>query len=182
MKTRLLLAWLTLAMLLSLPARADDGHHHDAAPAAPTGQAPPRFAAVSEVFELVGIVDGKQLILYLDRFDNNAPVEKARIDLELGGAKLAVKETSPGEYKGALAGELQAGDLAVTATVVASGVTDILATDFHVDGHAHADGESPTGWRRVAAWGAGAVLVLAVLAVLGRRAMAARRARTGGTA
>ena len=32
------------------------------------GTALPRFAAVSETFELVGVLDGKQVTLYLDRF------------------------------------------------------------------------------------------------------------------
>ena len=59
-------AALCLAVVLlgnALPAIAGDGHDHgDAAPAA-TGTALPRFAAVSETFELVGVLDGKQVTL-----------------------------------------------------------------------------------------------------------------------
>ena len=81
MKSSLSLTALGLAAVLighSLPAIAGDGHDHgDAAPAA-TGTALPRFAAVSETFELVGVLDGKQVTLYLDRFADNAPVRGAQ--------------------------------------------------------------------------------------------------------
>ena len=90
MKSSLSLTALGLAAVLigySLPAIAGDGHDHgDAAPAA-TGTALPRFAAVSETFELVGVLDGKQVTLYLDRFADNAPVRGAQIELEIAGAK-----------------------------------------------------------------------------------------------
>jgi hypothetical protein len=90
MKSTHLLAALSLAVLLlgtSMSATAGEGHDHgDAAPAA-AGTALPRFAAVSETFELVGVLDGKQVTLYLDRFADNAPVRGAKIELEIAGAK-----------------------------------------------------------------------------------------------
>ena len=86
MKSTHLLAALSLAVLLlgtSMSATAGEGHDHgDAAPAA-AGTALPRFAAVSETFELVGVLDGKQVTLYLDRFADNAPVRGAKIELEI---------------------------------------------------------------------------------------------------
>ena len=55
------------AILAASPAWAGPGHDHgDAAPAA-VGQALPRFSAVSETFELVGVLSGKQITLYLDQ-------------------------------------------------------------------------------------------------------------------
>ena len=64
MKSTHLLAALSLAVLLlgtSMSATAGEGHDHgDAAPAA-AGTALPRFAAVSETFELVGVLDGKTI-------------------------------------------------------------------------------------------------------------------------
>ncbi len=92
MKSTHPLAALSLAAFLlgaGLPAVAGPGHDHgDAAPAA-TGSALPRFAAVSETFELVGVLDGKQVTLYLDRFADNAPVRGAKIELEIAGAKFS---------------------------------------------------------------------------------------------
>ena len=74
------------------PAWAGEGHDHgDAAPAA-VGQALPRFSAVSETFELVGVLNGKQITLYLDRFADNSPVRGAQIELEIGGAKFKAEK------------------------------------------------------------------------------------------
>ena len=77
----------TTALLLSPLAHADDGHDHgDATPVA-TGPALPRFAAVSDIFELVGVLNGKHITLYLDRAIDNAPVTDAQIELEVAGEK-----------------------------------------------------------------------------------------------
>jgi len=172
---------IVLAAGAPLAAAAADDHGHDhGAPATSAGVSLPRFAAVSEAFELVGIVDGRKLTVYLDRFDDNAPVKDARIELELGGAKVAVKQESDGEYRAVLSRELMPGNLAVTATIVAGSETDILAADFHVDDRGPADNASPIGWRWYAAWGAGVALALALLMGVGYRMMVARRARKGG--
>ena len=45
---------------------AGDGHDHGEATTSAGGPALPRFTAVSETFELVGVLNGKQLTLYLD--------------------------------------------------------------------------------------------------------------------
>ena len=56
------------AILASSPAWAGPGHDHgDAAPAA-VGQALPRFSAMSETFELVGVLNGKQIRSYAAEF------------------------------------------------------------------------------------------------------------------
>ena len=65
---------LLVALMLSFgaaPAWAGGGHAHGDAPVAAAGSALPRFAAVSELFELVGVIDGRKLTLYLDRSLSN---------------------------------------------------------------------------------------------------------------
>lgn len=52
--------------MATIPAQAGEGHDHGEAPAAAAGSALPRFSAGSELFELVGVLNGKQLTLYLD--------------------------------------------------------------------------------------------------------------------
>ena len=85
-------ALLAAVILVASPAWAGEGHDHgDAAPAA-VGKALPRFSAVSETFELVGILSGKQITLYLDRFADNSPVRGAQIELEIGGAKFMAEK------------------------------------------------------------------------------------------
>lgn len=175
-----LLVWLSLAALLSLPARADDGHNHDAAPSAPTGPALPRFAAESDLFELVGIVDGKHLTVYLDRFADNQPVKGATLELAVGGAQVALQEHAPGEFEGTLAAALTPGVTAITATIVAGTDSDLLAGE--VDVHEAAHDEPAAGKARWLPWTvAGALLALAGAAWAWRRSTASQR-RVGGAA
>src|SRR5262245_37036475 len=47
------------------PAFADAGHDHDGTPAAAVPVLP-RFATASETFELVGVRQGNEIVLYLD--------------------------------------------------------------------------------------------------------------------
>ncbi|HSV57345.1 MAG TPA: hypothetical protein VLJ19_00490 [Variovorax sp.] len=170
-----------LAFLFAMPAMAADEHGHDhGAPSAASGPALPRFSAVSEAFELVVVVSGRQLAIYLDSFEDNAPVKDADVDLEIGGAKVALKRIADGEYEGTLAEELEPGVIAVTATVAAGNDTDILAGDLVMHGPATAHDSQARSWRAYAAWVAGALGVLGGLTWLRRRAGSAQRA--GGAA
>jgi len=54
-------------------ARAHEGHDHSP-PSAVGSTASPRVVATSERYQLVGIVEGEVLVIYLDRADDNAPV------------------------------------------------------------------------------------------------------------
>lgn len=170
------------AALLPLPALAGPGHDHgDSAPAS-TGPALPRFAATSELFELVGVLEGQRVTLYLDRAPDNVPVTGAQIELEIAGAKL--KATPRDDvYEVELAAAPQPGVLPVTATVTAGEDIDLLAgeLDLHEDEHSH-EAAHVHGWQEYAAWAAGAIAALVILALVGRRLAAARQARTGAAA
>lgn len=178
------MAALSVLTALALPtlAQAGDGHDHgDAAPVA-TAQALPRFAAVSESFELVGVLDGRQITLYLDRTADNTPVRDAQIELEIGGTKLTA---TPHEdaYEAVLDTVPPPGVLAVTASVTAGQELDLLAGELDLHEAAH-DAEPPhaQAWQVYAAWAAAALALLAALAVLGRRFAAGRSRRTGAAA
>ena len=177
----LLLSALVLAAV-ALPALAGPGHDHgDSAPVA-TGPALPRFAASSELFELVGVLEGQRLTLYLDRAPDNAPVTGAQIELEIAGAKF--KATPRDDvYEIQLAAAPAPGVLPVTATVTAGQDIDLLAgdLDLHADEHGH-EAAHGHGWPAYAGWAAGAVAALVALALVGRRIVAARHARTGAAA
>ena len=102
MKQRHPLIVLSLVAILLGPdlARAagdDHGHDHGGSTPAATGPGLPRFAAVSELFELVGVLNGKQITLYLDRAADNSPVTEARIEIEIGGKKF-VAQTRQGQH------------------------------------------------------------------------------------
>ena len=61
---------------------AHEGHKHGDEPPPPTVQTAPRATAASPLFELVAVVSGTRLTVYLDRFDTNAPVSGATLDVE----------------------------------------------------------------------------------------------------
>lgn len=169
---------------LAAPADAHDGHDHGApAPVvAPAGG--PRFAAATGTFELVGALEGRRLVLWLDRTDTNAPVLGASVELDLGGRALVARPD--GEvYVVQLDAAPAPGTLPVAATVVAGTDADVLAGELRIDPPAAAAaGPADAGGRprgsddrdtmRLAAVGAGAALVAGLLGWLaGRRRRAA---------
>lgn len=176
-----------LAALLPLIAgaawAADDHGHDHGAPAAANGPALPRFAAVSDTFELVGVLNGKQLTLYLDRFADNSPVKDAQLDLEIDGARIKAAPHGDGEFEAVLAAAPKAGVLAVSATVVAGTESDLLAgeLDIHDDAHTDLPAARPR-WQRIAVWALGGLAALGLLTWIARRRATARQPRLGGAA
>lgn len=189
MNLTLLLATLgTAAALMLPPAHAGAGHDHGHDDSAGAAHSPalPRFAAVSESFELVGVLEGRQLTLYLDRAADNAPVSGAQIELDIGGTPLKA-EPQEDVYRVVLAEQPQPGVLPVTATITVMGTggpeADLLAGEL--DLHAAAPAEhAPHGasWALRAAVGAGALAALLACAYAGRRLLARRQRNTGATA
>lgn len=157
---------------------AGEGHDHgDEAPSA-AGPALPRFTATSDLFELVGVLDGKRLTLYLDRAADNSPVKDARLELELAGAKVKVEPHGEGEFEVLLAEAPKEGVMAVTATVMAGNDSDLLAgeLDIHVDAPAAAVAAMGFDWKTYGGWAAAALLALVLAAVGVTRSRGARPA------
>ncbi|WPB58013.1 hypothetical protein [Xylophilus sp. GOD-11R] len=182
MTTKRFLLWLSLAALFCPSAQADAGHDHGAAPAAVSGPALPRFTAMSDQFEMVGIVDDRSLTLYLDRFADNTPASGAKVDLEIAGAKVPLQESQPGEFHGMLASALPTGTSAVTATVVDRADTDILAADLVRQADTHGASATGRSWKRPLLWVAAGLASAAVAFAFIRRAALSRRSRIGGAA
>jgi hypothetical protein len=90
------IAALFLAAPIKVFAHGDEDH---GAPVPVVGlSAAPRATARSEEFEAVAVLEGKKLVLYLDRFASNAPVIGAKVDIEGDGLKGVATETLPGVY------------------------------------------------------------------------------------
>lgn len=172
----------TAALLIAPSAHADAGHDHGPAALNAVGPGLPRFAATSDLFELVGVVNGTQLTLYLDRSDDNSPVKGAKLDLELGGAKIDAKPGADGEYAATLAQPLKPGVTPVTATVTAGTESDLLAGQIAIAESAPAEAAPAAGWRRYAGWTAAGLLLLGALAWFARRLVGQRAARVGAAA
>lgn len=171
------------ALLVASPAWAGPGHDHGEAAPAAVGQALPRFSAVSETFELVGVLSGKQITLYLDRFADNSPVRGAQIELEIGGAKFKAEKHGDDEYEVVLPKAPKPGVLPVTATVTAGNEADLLAGELDIHEEAHADEAAHTdSWTEYAGWVVAGIAGLALLGWGGRRVMNARSVRAGAAA
>lgn len=169
------------AVAVPSPAVAAPGHDHAHGAMPTAGAALPRFAATSEAFELVGVLDGKQLTLYLDRATDNSPVKDAKLELELGGSNLHIKARAEGEFAAVLARAPEPGVIPMTATVHAGNETDLLAGQLDLHAAAHARTAHVHSWREYAVWiGAGAAALALVL--WGVRRVLTRRTRTGGAA
>ena len=170
----------TAFLLLPLTAAAGPGHDHgaDHGPAAPSssGPASPRFAATSETFELVGVLKGQQITLYLDRVADNSPVLDAQIDIELGGIKLQAKKQGADEFELTLPTAAKPGTLTVVATVTVGAEVDLLAADLDVPapastetaGHEHTHAHT-LPWKQYASYGAVGLLIVAGLMFAARR-------------
>ena len=156
---------------------AGDGHDHGDAPAAATGTAAPRLTSHSDLFELVGMVEGNEMKIYLDRFATNEPVTDAKIEVEIGNIKGIAAAQADGSYIFKNDVFTKPGDLSVSFTIIAGKDADLLAGDLKIDGpiddHAHDENAKP--WLRWAAYAGGALLLAAIVFVAMRRR---RRAAT----
>ncbi len=171
MKTHQLLALLSL--LAALHVQAGPGHDHDHEPSRSAPSALPRFATGSELFELVGELDGRQLRLWLDRADSNEPLTTAELELEFaGGQALRPRAQPDGSFLLELPAVPGPGVHALTATVSVGDDSDLLTAEL--DLHEAEASAEPRGWQRWA-WGAGALLAVAGLIGLGRRHRLAAR-------
>src|SRR4051794_7443285 len=70
----LVLCWIVML------AHAHEGHD-DVAPAATASGGLPRLTLKSEVYELVAILDGERMTIYLDRYEDNSPVANANVSV-----------------------------------------------------------------------------------------------------
>ena len=156
---------------------AGEGHDHGEAPTAATGTASPRLTSHSDLFELVGMVEGNEMKIYLDRFTTNEPVTDAKIEVEIGNIKGIAAAQADGSYIFKNDVFTNPGDLSVSFTVIAGKDADLLAGDLKIDGpiddHAHDENGKP--WLRWAAYASGALLLAAIVFVAIRRR---RRAAT----
>ncbi|MDO8767823.1 MAG: hypothetical protein Q7K57_03810 [Burkholderiaceae bacterium] len=118
------LAMLLLAVTLSVFAHGDEDH--GAAPPMINQSVAPRAVASTDEFELVAILDGKKLMIYVDRFASNEPVINAKVEIEGAGLKGIVSETAPGLYT-INAPSIAPGRHALTISIESGDVLDLLS-------------------------------------------------------
>lgn len=169
--TSVLLA-LTMSPVLAAPgAHGPNGEHLDAPAAAGGGSAAPRIEAKSEAFELVGVLQGGELSILINRFETNEPVLNASVEVESGNLKAkAPFHADHGDYAVADEAFLKAiakpGAHPLVITVTAGSDADLLDGTLNVsaeaDDHGHEHGIS---WRT---WVAGGLVALLLIAATWR--------------
>jgi hypothetical protein len=160
----------TLSFALTAWAGGDssDGHTHAApAPVVPAtmATASPRISTETDQFELVGVLEGKVLTLYLDQFGSNTPVTKAQIEVESGAWKAMATEVSPAVYAVPVELLAQPGKHPLAITVQAGDVADLMNATLEV-GQAGAGVEHSHFWGEWAVWWGAAALSLAAVALV----------------
>lgn len=128
-----ILSRLSLAAILLLapafPGAAHEGHDHaapDPAAQAPSPTAIPTLEADGGDVQLVALLQGGNLTLYIDRLADNSPVTGADVTLSADGGKpLAVPPAADGTYRVA-APWATPGEHALNLTVTGAGVADLL--------------------------------------------------------
>ena len=93
------LSWIAICFLCFSSSLAHEGHDHgDAAPSAVGASMRPRVALQSERYELVAILDGERLTIYLDRFEDNSPVTDASITVTIDDEAVAAEPTADNTF------------------------------------------------------------------------------------
>lgn len=129
MLIRVSLLLLVLACGCSSPAHASGGddHTHGDETAAMARVSAPRVLAVTESYELVGVLDGAGLTLYIDRPDTNLPVLQAGVSVDVDGESRDADVTEDGNYRIAGDWAQRAGGHDFVFTVTTSDGADLLA-------------------------------------------------------
>jgi hypothetical protein len=114
-------------MVLSLSALfAHEGHDDDATRSALTSSTYPRISANSELYELVGIVRGERLSIYLDHLATNESVSDAKVRVTVGDAEpVDAEPTENGIYTIPFA-RGRTGSVEVVFSVTAASGDDLL--------------------------------------------------------
>lgn len=132
---------------LTPPALAHEGHDHGP-PEVVTGPIAPRVSARSETFELVGILRGDRLVIYLDRFATNEPVTTADIAVTIGDTAEAVNAewASEGTYALTSPRFKTAGPIELVFSITGEAGEDLLAGTLTVPSDAAAPAPGGSGF------------------------------------
>lgn len=158
---------------------AHEGHTHTDKVAAPPVKTASRADATSDQFELVAVMRGLELEIFLDAFATNEPVEGAMIEVETPGGPAKAKAVPGQPYRLAAPWLSKPDPVDLIFTVTANGVTDILPVTLNVgDRQAMASAVTQTNAGATSlSLGMSGFAVLAFAAGLGVMAAVGRRLR-----
>jgi RND family efflux transporter MFP subunit len=130
-------AWLVVtSLLLALsgwwPATAHEGHDHGAPVARASAEAAPRASAQSESYELVAVLKGEALLVYLDHFEDNRPVGDAALEITIADKTLAAERLPDAVYRVPAPGLARPGKHELIFTVKGGPGDDLLIATLEV--------------------------------------------------
>lgn len=154
---------LTFALLFCATSlMAHEGEDHGAPPPLPPQTLAPRASAVTEAFEVVAVLDGKTLLIYLDHFATNAPIGNARVEVEGAGLKGFLRANGVGTYLLNIAKAIPPGKHPLTITIDAADTTDLLIATLEIP-QPPAEIAPPPWWKSGFLWGAIALLLFGTI-------------------
>lgn len=155
--------WACLLVCLLLgSALAHEGHDHGADPQPVAGTVAPRFEVRSDLFEVVGVLQGDELVIYLDRAADNAPLLQGEIEIDAGSLQGKVIADAGGVFRLKAGSLAQPGKHSLTLTVTAGDDVDLLPATFE-----HGLSPTPAAMASRSGIGVGAVALVLPLLVLG---------------
>ncbi|WIM04817.1 MAG: HlyD family efflux transporter periplasmic adaptor subunit [Candidatus Nitricoxidivorans perseverans] len=124
---------IAIVLLFASPAAfGHGGEDHGAPPPAVSQDVAPRAAAATEDFEVVAALEGKHLVVYVDRFASNEPIAKAKVEVEGAGLNGLAAEAAPGAYVMNLAAPMPPAKHALTIGIEAADSADLLSATLGV--------------------------------------------------
>ena len=141
----------------------DDGHAPAPSAAPAVEGALPRFAIQAHGLELVGVLDGDELTLYLDDWHDNSPVTDAELTLQLDDVAVEVEQSAPGTFDAHLPVLPEEGAIAVQARVVRGDSVERLKGELTRAHAEHDHDDAPSAGRHLLFWLLGGLAALALL-------------------
>ena len=132
-----------LLLLGVVPIVAHEGHDHETAPPV-IASASPRAEASSDSFELVAIRRGGGLEIWIDRFETNAPVTTASVEVETPDGQVTAAISPDGSYRIPAPWAEKAGQYDLIVTVTDGSDLDILTATLEIPRPATADDPAAT--------------------------------------
>jgi hypothetical protein len=126
------LVLLVIALGITNPVQAHEGHDHGAPPAPVSTNVAPRAEASSADFEIVAVARGDALEITLDTFRLNEPVESAAIEVDTPSGLLKPKHRGGGIYTVAAPFLRAPGKYDLAFTIAAGDKADVLTASLNV--------------------------------------------------
>jgi cobalt-zinc-cadmium efflux system membrane fusion protein len=134
--------------LATVFAVAHEGHDNEQAPAVATAPGLPRLVTASEAYELVAVLEGERLKIYLDRFEDNSPVADANITVTINDESTPAGTAGDGTY---FVSSKKFGDRGLVELIFdirAKEADDLLIGKLTLVGSIPGEGSSGSAWYR----------------------------------